>query len=113
MTIDEISEVLAEVKFEEYTFGVGNYGTAAPLYLYASYVERDTVTGILKRHETRHWILGKDVTPSLVVSTAFLCVKTSMEHRAREWFLYKNRPIYMPHYDVEDLVTICEERHTE
>ena len=47
---------------------------------------------------------------SEIVATAFKCVMTSMEHRVREWFLYRDRAIYHPHYDVDALHAICEQR---
>lgn len=113
MTIHEIADVLADVEFEDYIFAVARLRDDGPFYLYATYSEADTVTKVMARQQTRDWLLPADVTPSQVVSTAFLCAKTSVEHRLREWFLYKNRPIYMPHYDVEKLAEICEARHAE
>jgi len=42
------------------------------------------------------------------VQTAFKAVLTFEEHEIREHFLYKNRPVFSPHYDVEYIRTIME-----
>ncbi len=47
---------------------------------------------------------------SEIVATAFKCILTSMEHRCREWFLYKGKAIYQPHYNVDALHAICDQR---
>lgn len=79
--------------------------------LYASYVEVDTVTGEPAKQTTRKWwMLLSDVTTDQIVSTAFKCIMTSMEHRTREWFLYRGAPIYQPHQGVEALLAITPKR---
>jgi hypothetical protein len=110
MTLEEMQKVIEEVHCQDYGFWVNKSKTTEMIYLQAGYYEKDTVTGKLEWQKTRRWPLSVEMTKSEIVSTAFLCIKTSMEHRAREWFLYKGRAIYMPHYDVDDLAAICEKR---
>lgn len=109
MTIHQMREVLAECHFPEYKFGVYE-STHGFIYLQAEYDEADTVTGLMERQFTRRWSLSSDMTCSEIVATAFKCAITSMEHKTREWFTYKDAAIYQPHYDVDALVAICEKR---
>ena len=109
MIIEEMREIIADVKFPEYEFFVGQSAHGF-IYLQAEYDEADTVTGIVERQHTRRWALSPEMTKSEIVSTAFKCALTSMEHKTREWFTYKDKAIYQPHYDVDALLSICEAR---
>jgi hypothetical protein len=103
-----LSEALARCSYPGYTFhSCTDYNV---FEIWATYEEADTATGKVEVQETRHWISPLENGPNAVVSTAFKCVLTSMEHRTREWFLYRERAIYQPHYDVEQLHAICEDR---
>lgn len=100
---------LNEVSYPGYEFRVLESRTGA-IYLQAAYMEADTVTGQIEEQLTRRWLLSPHMLKGEVVSTAFLCVMTSMEHRVREWFLYQNKPVFHPHYNIDALATICEAR---
>ena len=102
-------EWMTEVSYPGYEFLVSQSRTGA-IYLQASYWEEDTVTGRYDRQLTRRWLLSPHMLKGEVVSTAFLCIMTSMEHRVREWFLYRNKPIFHPHYNIDDLAAVCESR---
>jgi len=80
------------------------------VYLQAWYLEADTLGGDVEKQYTRRWFLSPHMNNSEIVQTAFKCILTSMEHRTREWFTYKARAIFQPHYNVEKLWEICEER---
>jgi hypothetical protein len=109
MNISEMQTVAGQVGFSDYDFLVleSAHGFS---YLQAAYYEPDTVTGVVGRQYTRRWLLSPEMTKNEIVSTAFKCVLTSMEHKTREWFLYRGRAIYQPHYDVDALYEICEQR---
>lgn len=109
--IEMAKEYVADCKFPEYAFEIKVDGRGA-VYLHAFYAEQDTVTSLPAIQYTRRWFLSPEMTKSEIVSTAFKCVMTSMEHRTREWFTYKKRAVYMPHYDVDKLYEICEDRET-
>lgn len=100
---------LSDCKFPEYTLYI-SIDSRGAAYLRGSYLEKDTITGNVEVQQTRRWFLSPEMLKSEIVATAFKCVMTSMEHRTREWFTYKNKAIYMPHYDVDELHKICEER---
>ena len=109
MNITEIKEIVKQVEFQDYEFIVAESSTGF-VYLVGEYDEPCTITGLPARQITRRWPLSPEMTKSEVVSTLFKCAITSMEHRTREWFLYKGRAIYQPHYNVDDLFDICEQR---
>ena len=108
--IDKAKEILAECLFPDYTFKVETSSHTGAVYLQATYLEADTVTGKVEEQLTRRWFLSPNMGRSEIVGTAFKCIITSMEHRTREWFLYRGRAIYQPHYDVDALHAICEQR---
>lgn len=99
---------LAEVEFQDYTFIVR--ASHGGVVLQARYVEPDTYTGKPETQFTRKWLISPHMTKSEVISTAFKCCLTSMEHRAREAFRYSHRRIFGPHFDVDDLRSLCLDR---
>jgi hypothetical protein len=107
--VETAKAVVQECKFPFYTFRVATSRTGA-VYLQATYMEPDTVTGALEQQFTRRWSLSPEMSRSEIVSTAFKCAITSMEHKTREWFTYRGRAVYQPHYDVDALWAVCEER---
>ena len=80
------------------------------VYLQSWYLERDTVTGKMEKQWTRPWLIKPYTSNSDIVRTAFKCIMTSMEHRIREWFTWRNRAIFQPHFEVEQLWNLCEDR---
>ena len=107
--IDKARGFVEECSYPEYTFKIDVSHTGA-VYLQATYLEADTVTGTIEEQFTRRWFLSPSMGKSEIVATAFKCILTSMEHRTREWFLYKGKAVYQPHYDVDALHAICEQR---
>ena len=106
MTIEEMRDVMRQVECGEYSFHIIEDGKGA--YLQASYPEPDIITTQLATQNTRKWRLSQWMTKSELVQTALKCVLTSVEHRAREHFLYKGRRVYGPHLDVEALWEIAK-----
>lgn len=111
MTKEEMREVVSLISFEDYTFEVGEKNGVT--FLRASYTEPDIITKEPSLQKTRKWILSEHAVKSEIVQTAFKCVLTSMEHRAREGFLYRGERVYGPHFDVEALVEIARSRRLD
>lgn len=111
-TLQEVEATVALCRYQGYDFHVRVDGRGA-WYLQASYWEPDVVTGEHEKQLTRRWFLSPEMTKSEVVQTVFKCVLTSMEHRAREWFLYRDRAVFGPHFDVDALHAICDDRHED
>jgi hypothetical protein len=105
---ERATAVLANVEFrlgEDYRFDIreGHGG----VFLQAVYCDADIYTGHREIQYTRKWLLSPSMTDSEIVQTAFKCAITSAEHRAREAFKYRGARIFGPHFDCEDLVSLC------
>ena len=109
MDFSEIVDVVGLCGYPGYEFVVKRDGRGE-MFLQGGYMEPDTVTGAKEWQLTRRWFLSPSMGKSEIVQTVFKCVITSMEHRAREWFTYKTEPVFGPHFDVEALVEICQQR---
>jgi len=107
--VEQARIYVAHCDYPGYAFYVKEDARGA-VYLQAAYSEADTLTGKVEVQLTRKWFLSPEMVKSEIVATAFKCIMTSMEHRTREWFTYRQRAIYQPHYDVDKLHEICEER---
>jgi hypothetical protein len=57
----------------------------------------------------RKWFLSPHMTDGEVVQTALIAVLAAEEHEAREFFLYKGRPIFGPHFNLNRLVELCDQ----
>lgn len=102
-----VEAILSNVRFLDYTFVLHMHG-ADTLQLFGEYVEPDTYSGVPETQRTRRWNITPQMTDSEIVQTAFKLCLTSMEHRAREGFSYRGARVYGPHFDVNDLVELCQ-----
>jgi hypothetical protein len=105
--VERVAAVLSGVQFQNYEFKVREGHGGA--FIQAFYVDADVYTMDYEQQVTRKWLVSPEMTDSEIVSTAFKCAMTSMEHRCREEFLYKGARIFGPHFDVEDLVKLCRD----
>lgn len=112
MTIDGMKELMESVSFLDYRFKV-IADSRGSIYLQASYLEPDIITGEIERQFTRQWLLSPAMVKSEIIQTAFKCVITSAEHRVREHFTYKGARIFGPHFDVDALADICEKKRLD
>lgn len=106
MTRDEILQTLREVEFKGYSFHLSPWSSER-IYLQAEFVAPCAKTGFPETQYTRKWYVSNEATHSEVVQTCLKCVLTSMEHEARERFLYKGRAIFGPHFNVDTLWEVC------
>ncbi len=58
----------------------------------------------------RKWYISEYACDSEIVQTCFLAIKTWQEHEAREFFTFKGRNIFGPHYDLNALVELIDQR---
>lgn len=106
MTIEEIRVVINACSYLDYGFMVIEDARGA-VYLQGEYIEPDVVTNKLETQKTRRWFLNYEMTKSELVQTVFKLVMTSMEHRVREWFHYKGKAVFGPHFDIDALYGLC------
>jgi len=117
MNVEEMRQIVHQdcsykLPNSPYTFLVTE-DSRGSIYLHAEYYEPDSDHGGLEKQRTRRWFLSPYMTRSELVQTVFKCVMTSMEHRAREWFCYKGRQIFGPHFDVDELRDLCDRNHLD
>ena len=108
MNIDDLVDLTKAVKFQDYYFRVTERGDH--YVVHAEYPEIDISTGMPSTQTTRKWFVSRFVSKSEFVQTLFKLCLTSMEHRTREDFKYKGKRVFGPHFDVDALHKICEER---
>jgi hypothetical protein len=108
MTISRAKEILDSVVYPKYTFHAVIDGRGE-MYLQGSYLEADIYTGKVEKQLTRRWFISPEMSKSELVQTAFKMIMTSMEHRVREHFLYNNRLVFGPHFNIDKLWEIANE----
>ena len=94
-----------EVQFPGYSFTFSFYPRT---YLQAFFTALCSKTSLPFEQATRKWYISSEATKSEIIQTMFKCVLTSVEHEARESFLYKGKPIFGPHFSVDALWNIAE-----
>lgn len=109
MTLARLHEALSWCSYPGYSLTI-QQDSRGTIYLQGRYMERDVETGKETMQQTRRWLVSPESTASEVVQTALKCVLTSAEHRVREHFLYKSRAIFGPHYDVDALLKVVDEK---
>jgi hypothetical protein len=127
LTVQQMREVVAKCDVPDFEFRVheemrykrleGSTGGAmveAPIYyLQGHYYDDDVASGLQEPQHTRKWLLSQHMTDSEIVQTAFKCFLTSMEHRAREYFRYRGKRIFGPHFDSDALYDICKDKYLD
>lgn len=112
MTIREITEVLSQIKYLDWTFEV-SADAADAWWLRVSFTAPDARTGADASWNGRKWLISKHATKSELVHTAMKAVLTAVEHEAREAFTYKGRQVFGPHFDVDFLAAYCDLLYTQ
>lgn len=107
MTKAQLEEIVGRCSFPGMTFSVAKVGPL--LAVYGTYTEACTVTSRMEKQTTRAWLIEPGATVGGIVGTCFKLCLTSMEHRTRESFKYRDEAIYHPHHDPDILVALCKE----
>lgn len=102
----ELHEILGHIEVEHYEYHLGNMGDG--WYIQIRYTEPDIHSGEMEDQHGRKWYISQYATRSEVVQTAFKALVTSLEHQAREHFLYRGERVFGPHFDVDALHTLCQ-----
>jgi len=100
--LKEISDVVASCAYPGIRISLGGTGwnSSHPwLQIEAEVVDR--ATGETRTMHGRKWLLSVHMTKSEVVQTAFLAVKTWLEHEAREAFTFEGCAVFSPHLSVD------------
>ena len=107
--LETANAALAQCAFDDWKLVAKQDGEHG-VYLQVRATTADATTGESLEWGGRKWRLSVHMTKSEIVQTALMAVLAAVEHEARERFLYKGKPIFGPHHDVDALVGICERR---
>ena len=105
MQLQEIERTLNSVSFPGYEFAVQllDFGRYA---IFARFKAPCTVHGGEPVWQyTRKWLL-ENPSEGAIVGTCLKLVLTSLEHEAREMFLWKGKRVFDPHTDINALLAI-------
>jgi len=58
--------------------------------------------------KTRKWYVSPFMTESEIVETCWAAVQRSQLHIAGEYFTYKGRRVYSPHFHINARLTMCD-----
>jgi hypothetical protein len=103
-----IFRVVSDIRYPGVSFFLGRHGPSGPLYLQVEATVEDATTGESSLMHGRKWHLSEWSTDSEVVQTAWLAVKTWLEHEARERFTYRGRSVFGPHLSVSALSDLVD-----
>lgn len=103
-----VQSVVDNIHFPGYHFRVGLLGER--IFVQVHYVEPDVMTGVTEDQFGREWVVAKNPVAGQVVQTCLKAILTSMEHRVREHFLYRDKPVMQPHFDVDELWQLLPSR---
>lgn len=95
-----VRDILDRIEISDMMFHVSD---TDPLFLQVQWC--DPSAGL---QHGRKWMLSPWMTRSEIVQTAFMAVLAFVEHEIRERFRYRGRAVFGPHFDVEQLVTLCD-----
>lgn len=123
MLYEDMEEILRLVRYRNWQVRVEMDGDGFYLqwFWYASEPEDDSrrwddvllgipVPQVMKKQTSRKWRLSEYMTKSELVQTALKAVLTAEEHEARESFRYRGKAIFGPHFDVDTLFAIADEK---
>jgi hypothetical protein len=109
--LDRFRLWVVDLSFQDWKFVVKQDGSVA--YLQVEFAAPCNVTGATCTQTGRKWRLSEYMTHSEFVHTGLKAVLTAIEHEARETFLYKGRAIFGPHFDVDALWEIADEKNDD
>lgn len=99
--LSRIQEIIWQIRMPGYGFIVE--AVADEFSLQVFYDEPDVMSGVRETQRGRRWVFPAGQTVGQIVQTAFKAVLTSLEHRAREQFAYRGRPVLNQHLDIEQV----------
>src|SRR5262245_45007952 len=106
-SLDTVKELVSQITYPTFKFEIGQDEWQP--YLQISCNSFDTRTGDPFAWKGRKWRLSYHMTDGEIVQTALMAVLASLEHEARELFLYKGVSVFDPHYDIDKLVALRQE----
>jgi len=111
MNKKQIEEIVGQVTYKGWSFYVGDKNGV--IYLQAQFDQADSFTGKVERQSGRKWMLSEHMVKSEIVQTAWAAVQFAETHEMRESFKFKGRRIFGPHFDVDALTEIVDDKRLD
>ncbi len=105
-SLADFQDILSQIQFLDRKFTVQQKGDGFLLQL--SYIEKDIYTDKPSVQKSRKWYLTAFATESEIVDTAYAACVRSMRHVTKEHFLYQNRRVFSPHFDIKARIDLCD-----
>lgn len=105
LTVETVEAILSNISYPGAKFVLRTHSINP--YLQVEFDGCCNLSGVPITWRGRKWGLSFYMTKSEIVQTAFLAVLTAIEHETREKFLFKDRAVFGPHFDIERLVTLA------
>jgi hypothetical protein len=103
-----IRDIVSQVNFPGYEFIVDWCQDNAAVFV--RHVEADVDTSCPEEQRGRPWLVTNKQTEGQIVDTCLKALLTSLEHRGREHFTYKNKAVFQPHFYIDQLLAIAPSR---
>jgi hypothetical protein len=102
--IDKMQSIVAQCTAPGVAFDVkADLGNGERPYLQVRFAAQDAAGGDAREWTGRKWFLSPHMTKSEIVRTAFAAYLAAVEHEARENFRWRERAVFGPHIDVDEL----------
>ena len=102
--INKVKSILSEVSCNDYSWRITKINDYVSIQV--EYPEKDIKSGVLELQVGRHWLIPETYGTGQILQTALKAILTSYEHRVREHFLWREKAIFQPHFDPEELLKI-------
>ncbi len=104
---------VGQISYKDWSFDIGIKSDV--LYLQVKFLAPDNGSDkpSLEIQRGRKWMLSEHMTHSELIQTALKAVLTAEEHETREQFLYKNKAVFAPHFNVDALHGLDENKAHE
>ena len=109
MQLSEIKDIISTIKYKDWEFLI--FEENGINFIQIQFVDKCACgRDVDMLHKCRKWRISPNITKSELVQTAFLAVSTAEEHEMRENFKYKGAAIFAPHYDVDKLLDVYNDK---
>lgn len=108
-TLENILSIINNIEYKDWACRAESLGDGFYIQLGWDGIELEKFSGhteeTLIELTGRKWYISSHATNSEVIQTVFLAVKTAELHEIHENFKYKNKTVFNPHYNIEELVS--------
>lgn len=109
-TLDEITKIVEKITYKEgWSITVRCLPKERP-FIQVVFQGADETTGKIEEQKCRKWYLSCHMTTTEIVYTALKAIQAAEDHETREFFKYIGVRIANPHFSVEDIVDMVNQK---